>query len=78
MHSQAKQYLDIIADSLVNNHAAVMIGAGFSRNAIKKNPSSNVKGFSLWNDLVKICLKKLNPDYEKDGFYIGNPLSVFQ
>jgi len=78
MQSQAKQHIDMIADSLVNNHAVVMIGAGFSKNAVKNNDAENIKSFASWNDLAKICLKKIDPNYDETKPYFGNPLSVFQ
>jgi len=50
-------YLNEIANHLWLNHASVMIGSGFSKNAIKTN--TEVKDFPLWNDLGDIFYEKL-------------------
>jgi hypothetical protein len=50
-------YLNEIANHLWLNHASVMIGSGFSKNAIKTN--TDVKDFPLWNDLGDIFFEKL-------------------
>lgn len=46
-----KPYLDDIAEKLWTNHAAIMVGAGFSKNASSKFPS--------WNELGDIFYEKL-------------------
>ena len=51
-------YLKEIADKLFSNHAAVMVGAGFSKNAIPNSPCT-IK-FSDWNELGDIFFEKLN------------------
>lgn len=42
-------YIKEIADALNNNHAVAMIGAGFSKNAVKTTSSD--KYFKNWNEL---------------------------
>lgn len=56
-----KKFLDTIADRLFTNHAAIMIGAGFSKNAISNNSTS--KKFPDWNELGNIFYTEL---YGKD------------
>ena len=53
-----KKYLNEIAERLWSDHAAVMVGAGFSKNAKKNNPSQ--KDFPDWNELGDIFYKKVN------------------
>ena len=57
-----KIFLDEIANRLFTNHAAVMVGAGFSKNAISS--SSCCKKFPDWNELGDLFYKKL---YENDA-----------
>lgn len=52
-----KELLDTIADRLFTNHAAIMIGAGFSRNAVPNNSTS--KKFPDWNELGNIFYTEL-------------------
>lgn len=52
-----KKLLDEIANRLFTNHAAIMIGAGFSKNAISVNPTC--KKFPDWNELGNIFYEKL-------------------
>ncbi len=52
-----QQYLFEIAERLQSGHAAVMIGAGFSKNAIKSNPLCN--DFPDWKHLGNAFYKKL-------------------
>ena len=52
-----KKLLDEIANRLFTNHAAIMIGAGFSKNAISVNPAC--KKFPDWNELGNIFYDKL-------------------
>lgn len=60
--SEEKVYLDEISERLFTNHAAVMVGAGFSKNAI---PNSAIcKKFSDWNELGNVFYEKL---YGKDA-----------
>ncbi len=55
---EIKPYLNEIAERLWSCHAAVMIGAGFSKNAKKTNPSQ--KDFPDWNELGDIFYKKIH------------------
>ena len=60
-------YLKEISDKLFSKHAAIMIGAGFSKNAIPNSPYTNT--FSDWNELGDIFFEKLNgkkPDKKTD------------
>ena len=55
---QVKPYLDEIADRLWSNNAAVMVGAGFSRNA--KPVGSTSASFPSWQELGDIFYRKLH------------------
>ena len=57
-----KIFLDEIANRLFTNHAAVMVGAGFSKNAISNGTSC--KKFPDWNELGNLFYDKL---YEKES-----------
>ena len=46
-------YLNEIADRLANGHAAVMVGSGFSKNAISKFPSWDELGMRFYEKLNK-------------------------
>ena len=56
--NQVKPYLDEIADRLWSNNAAVMVGAGFSRNA--KPVGSTSASFPSWQELGDIFYRKLH------------------
>jgi hypothetical protein len=70
-------YLKEIADSLFNKHAAVMIGAGFSKNAKKSSTSIDNK-FSDWTELADKFYEKLygSSNSEKVKYY--SPLALAQ
>lgn len=51
-------YVNEIAERLASGHAAVMIGAGFSRNAVKVVPSA--PDFPTWHDLSDCLYEKLH------------------
>lgn len=51
-------YLDEIADRLWSNNAAVMVGAGFSRNAKPVGPTS--ASFPSWQELGDRFFKRLH------------------
>ena len=55
-------YINEIAEALSAGHAAVMVGAGFSKNA--DNISSTDKYFKNWNELSDEFYNTL---YDKDG-----------
>ncbi len=69
-----KIYLDEISERLYSGHASIMIGTGFSKNAV---PNANdSKSFLNWNELADIFFKKLydrKPD-EKDRYL--NPIKL--
>ena len=58
IHQDLIPYFSEIANRLWSGHAAVMVGAGFSRNA-KKN-SSTSKSFPDWDELGNIFYDKVN------------------
>lgn len=64
-------YLIEIANRLWAGHAAIMIGAGFSKNA-KKN-STTRKRFPDWNELGDVFYEKMNgiPPKPKDKAYLN-------
>ncbi|MCY4137538.1 MAG: SIR2 family protein [Rhodobacteraceae bacterium] len=55
---QIKPYLDEIANRLWSGNAAVMVGAGFSRNA--KPVDSTAASFPTWQELGDVFYKKLH------------------
>lgn len=56
--NQVEPYLDEIADRLWSNDAAVMVGAGFSRNA--KPVGSTSESFPSWQELGDTFYRKLH------------------
>ena len=71
---QVKAYLDEIADRLWTKNAAVMVGAGFSRNAKPVGPAST--SFPDWSELGDSLFKKLHgrPPGKQDRYM--NPLKL--
>lgn len=67
-------YLDLIAEHLSENHAAVLVGAGFSRNAIPIGGTK--KKAPLWSDLANSFINKLCSDNQtsKDSYQNKDPL----
>ena len=66
VHEAIRPYLNEIAERLWSGHAAVMVGAGFSRNA-KPNGTSCL-GFPDWSQLGDIFFDKIHnkkPDNQK-------------
>lgn len=57
MSDSAKKYLDLIAEHLQEHHAAVLVGAGFSRNADKLDPDG--PNSPLWMDLARAFQDRL-------------------
>lgn len=57
MKGNAQRYLDLISQHLQEHHAAVLVGSGFSRNAVKIG--DDVPDSPLWDDLSKIFQQKL-------------------
>lgn len=63
--SQIKPYLGQIADRLWSNNAAVMVGAGFSRNA--KPVGSRSASFPSWQELGDRFFEKLRGHRPREG-----------
>ncbi|MCD8122962.1 MAG: SIR2 family protein [Clostridiales bacterium] len=57
MKSMEEKYIAEIANALSEKHAAVMVGAGFSKNADKINATDNK--FMDWNELSDLFYKKI-------------------
>lgn len=57
MSDSAKKYLDLIAEHLQEQNAAVLVGAGFSRNADKLDPDG--PNSPLWMDLARAFQDRL-------------------
>lgn len=57
-------YLYEIAERLWSGHATVMVGAGFSKNAKKSDPSK--KDFPDWSQLGNILYEKIHNCYPDD------------
>lgn len=70
-------YIKEIADALNNNHAVAMIGAGFSKNAVKTTSSN--KYFKNWNELsdefYKLIYKDIKNDESKKFYYSSTLLA---
>lgn len=60
MNNETKRYLDLIGEHLREHHASVLVGAGFSRNAIKIDDS--VPDSPTWEELGSIFISKLTDD----------------
>jgi hypothetical protein len=73
IHPSLQPFLDEIADRLVSNHAAIMVGAGFSCNAIP-NGRPNCQ-FPAWDELGDIFYAKLHRDENKNKAYL-DPLRL--
>lgn len=73
--SMAELYIDEIFSSLLAEHAAVLVGAGFSRNADPANEAVTEK-IVMWNGLIDCFCDKLNI-CEDDRKYL-NTLKVAQ
>lgn len=67
-------YLNEIADRLSQGRATVMVGAGFSKNAIKVKNTD--KRFLSWNELGDIFYEKLNR--ERPGEHSGHYLDALR
>ena len=70
-------YIKEIADALNNNHAVAMIGAGFSKNAVKTTSSD--KYFKNWNELsdefYNLIYKDIQNDESKKFYYSSTLLA---
>ena len=56
--SSIRPYLNEIAERLWSGHAAIMVGAGFSKNS--KRNSSTTKNFPDWSELGNLFYKKIH------------------
>jgi hypothetical protein len=73
LDSELGQYLYHIADNLKANRAAVLVGAGFSRNA--DGGSVSAPAFPTWNELADAFCAKLHPSQSQEARYL-NPLAL--
>jgi hypothetical protein len=62
-------HLNEIAARLWSGHAAIMVGAGFSRNATPINDSC--RGFPDWNQLGELFYEKTRGENIKDGRFLN-------
>ena len=60
MESDTRKYLDLIGDHLQEHHAALLVGAGFSRNAAKIDDS--IPDSPDWSGLAEFFVNKLSSD----------------
>lgn len=74
LNSDLKAYLDEISDDLYSGHASVMIGAGFSKNAIKNTDGS--KSFLDWNGLADVFFHKINGRQPDESDRYLNPMKL--
>lgn len=63
MKDETLRYLDLIGEHLRERHASVLVGAGFSRNAIKVDDS--VPDSPDWGKLGEIFIDKLTTDSDE-------------
>ncbi len=67
-------YLREIAERLWSSHAAVMVGAGFSKNAKKSDPSK--KDFPDWAQLGDVFYEKIHGCRPSDKYHYLNVLKL--
>lgn len=72
--NQSELYMDHIVESLVKHKASILVGDGFSRNALPRNESVN-KSMPLWNELTNQFYDLLDLDGSKE--YLS-PLTIAQ
>lgn len=70
-----KRYIDEIANSLINNNAAAMIGSGFSKNAKKISYNPEQK-FCEWNELADKFYMKLFGEPQSKNIKYYSPLAL--
>lgn len=73
--NQSELYNEKLIEGLLNGRASILVGAGFSLNALRANESVK-KDLPLWNGLIDAMYEKL--DLAKEGKEYLNPLSVAQ
>lgn len=66
--------LNEIAERLWSGHASIMVGAGFSKNAVRN--SSNSKSFLSWNELADEFHKKIYDQKPSNGQNYLNPMKL--
>lgn len=74
METMSKQYIEELVQSLVNGHASVLVGAGFSKNAEPVNEMTKGK-MPDWTQLSDVFCQKLGITEKKQ--YL-NPLTIAQ
>ena len=70
------KYISEIANSLAKNHAALMVGAGFSKNA--KKISVTKKSFLNWNELSDKFYEAIYSDNDNPGKNYNSSLRLAQ
>lgn len=60
MSSETKRYMALIGEHLQEHHASVLVGAGFSRNAVKIDDT--LPDTPTWEELGEAFVKKLSDD----------------
>ena len=63
MSSETLRYLDLIGEHLREGHASVLVGAGFSRNAVKID--EKLKSSPTWAELAQVFIDKLATETEE-------------
>lgn len=72
--NQSELYNEKLIEGLLNERVSILVGAGFSRNALRANESVT-HDLPLWNGLIDVMYEKLDL---KEGKEYLNPLSVAQ
>lgn len=67
-------YLKELSDALTNHHAAIMVGAGFSKNAEKVTTRDT--RFLNWNELADLFYEKLYGTAVKNEIKYSSPLRL--
>ena len=75
--NQSELYNEKLIEGLLNGRASILVGAGFSLNALRANESVK-KDLPLWNGLIDAMYEKLDLEEEKKVKEYLNPLSVAQ
>ena len=63
MSNETLRYLNLIGEHLQEGHASVLVGAGFSRNAVKVD--ERLKNSPDWGELAQIFIDKLASDLQE-------------
>ena len=62
--NQSELYNEKLIEGLLNGRASILVGAGFSLNALRANESVK-KDLPLWNGLIDAMYEKLDLEEEK-------------